>query len=79
MRQGIRVICRLQFQPGALGVLFQQALTFQAATYPLADKLHQVIKFAFMRRFEALKSEWSIASIYIDAIQKQDVKMYIEV
>jgi hypothetical protein len=37
----IRVVCGLQFQPGALGVLFQQALAFQAATYTLTDQLNQ--------------------------------------
>mgnify|MGYP006891288401 CR=1 FL=1 len=56
MRHGIRVVCGLQFQPGALGVLLQQAQPFQAATYPLADKLNQILQLVFNRRFEALKS-----------------------
>jgi hypothetical protein len=71
MRHGIRVVCRLQFQPGALGVLFQQALAFQAATYPLADKLNQVLKFAFIRRFDALESRGPVVAIDVYSIQKQ--------
>jgi len=32
MRHGIRVFCGIEFQPGSLGVLLQQALSLQAAT-----------------------------------------------
>jgi len=38
MRHGIRVVSGLQFQPGALGVLFQQSLAFQAAADALTDQ-----------------------------------------
>ena len=44
MRHGIRVVCGLQFQPGALGVLFQQSLAFQAAAYTLTDQLNQILE-----------------------------------
>ena len=56
MRHSIRVVCGLQFKPGGLGVLFQQALAFQAASHALADKLNQILQLVFNRRFEALKS-----------------------
>lgn len=55
MRDGIRVVCGLQFQPSALGVLFQQALAFQGATYTLTDQLNQILELTFIRRFDALK------------------------
>ena len=41
MRHGISLFGGVEFQPGAFGVLFQQALAFQAATYALADQLNQ--------------------------------------
>ena len=53
---GIRLVCGIEFKPGALGVLLQQALSFQAATDTLADKLNQILQLVFNRRFEALKS-----------------------
>jgi hypothetical protein len=56
MRHGIRLVCGIEFQPGAPGVLLQQALSFQAATDTLADKLNQILQLVFNRRFEALKS-----------------------
>jgi hypothetical protein len=31
---GIRVFGRVEFWPGVLGILFQQALALEAATYP---------------------------------------------
>ncbi len=43
MRHGIRVVCGLQFQPGALGVLFEQPLSFQAASHALANQLDQFL------------------------------------
>jgi len=43
MRHGIRLVCGIEFQPGALGVLLQRALSFQAATDTLADKLNQIL------------------------------------
>ena len=63
MRHGIRVVCGLQFQPGALGVLFQQALAFQAATYTLTDQLNQILQLAFIRCFDALEPRWSVVAI----------------
>ncbi len=79
MRHGIGVVCGLQFQPGALGVLFQQALAFQAATYTLADQLNQILQLVFIRRFDALKPGRTIVAIHVDAIQKQDMEVNIQV
>ena len=56
MRHGIRLVCGIEFQPGALDVLCEQALAFQAATYTLADQLNQILQFAFVRCLDALKS-----------------------
>lgn len=67
MRHGIRVVCGLQFQPGALGVLFQQALAFQAATYTLTDQLNQILQLALGWRFNALKAGWSVVAIDVCA------------
>ena len=72
--------CRTQrAEPGALGVLFEQALASQAATYTLTDQLSQILQLVLNRRFEALKSGGSVVVIDVNTIQKQDVKMYIEV
>ena len=54
-------------------------LAFKAATYTLADQLNQILQLALVRCLDAAKSGWSIVAIHIDAIQKQDVEMYVEV
>ena len=79
MRHGICVVCGFQFQPSALGVLFQQALSLQAATYALTDKLDQILQLVFIRCLDALKPRRTVVAIDVNTIQKQDVKMYIEV
>jgi hypothetical protein len=55
------------------------ALAFQAATYTLTDQLSQILQLALGWRFNALKAGWSVVAIDVCAIQKQNVKMYIEV
>ena len=72
MRHGIRLVCGIEFQPGALGVLFQQALSFQAATDTLADKLNQILQLVFVRRLDALKPRWSVVVIDVNTIKKQE-------
>jgi hypothetical protein len=37
------------------------------------------LQLAFVWRLDALKSGWAVVAIYVDAIQEQDVKVYIEV
>ena len=59
-------------KPGALGVLFQQALSFQAATDTLADKLNQILQLVFVRRLDALKPRWSVVVIDVNTIKKQE-------
>jgi hypothetical protein len=73
---GIRVVCGVEFQPGALGILLQHALALEATAYALADQLNQPLQLAFVRCLDAAKSGWSIVAIHIDAIQEQDMKMY---
>ena len=41
LRHGIGVFGRVEIQPGILGILFQQALALEAATYTLTDQLNQ--------------------------------------
>ena len=53
---GIGVVCGFEFQPGALGILLQQAQPFQAATDALADQLNQLPQLAFVRCPDPLKS-----------------------
>ena len=72
MRHGIRVVCGLQLQPGALGVLFQQALAIQGATYTLTDQLNQILQLTFIRRFDALEPRGPVVAIDVYAIQKQE-------
>ena len=76
---GIGILGGVEVQPGTLGVLFQQALALEAAADALADQLNQLLQLAFVRCLDAAKSGWSIVAIHIDAIQKQDVEMYVEV
>jgi hypothetical protein len=70
---------RVKVQPGALGVLFQQALALEAAADALADQLNQLLQLAFVWCLDAAKSGWSIVAMHIDAIQEQDVEVNIEV
>jgi hypothetical protein len=76
---GVGVFGRIKVQPGALSILFQQALTLEAAADASANQLNQLFQFAFVWRLDALKSGWAVVAIYVDAIQEQDVKVYIEV
>jgi hypothetical protein len=39
-----------------VGVLFQQALAFKAATYTPADRLNQILQLAVVRCSDALKA-----------------------
>ena len=66
MRHGIRVVCGLQFQPGALGVLFQQSLAFQAAAYTLTDQLNQILELVFIRCLDALKQRRTVVAIDVN-------------
>ncbi len=76
---GIGIFGGFEVQPGTLGVLFQQALALKAASDALADQLDQLLQLSFVRRLDALKSGWAVVAIDVDAIQEQDVEMYVEV
>jgi len=52
---GIRVFGGVEFQPGALGIVFQQTLAIQATAYTLTDALNQSLQLVFVRRLDALK------------------------
>jgi hypothetical protein len=69
------ILSGVEVQPGALGVLFQQALALEAAADALADQLNQLLQLAFVWCLDALKSGWSIVAMHIDAIQEQDVEV----
>ena len=66
MRHGICVVCGFQFQPGALGVLLQQALSLQTATYVLTDKLDQILQLVFIRCLDALKPRRTVVAIDVN-------------
>ena len=79
LRHCIGILGGVEVQPGTLGVLFQQALALEAAADALADQLDQLLQLGFVRRLDALKSGWAVVAIDVDAIQEQDVEMYVEV
>jgi hypothetical protein len=54
-------------------------LALEAAADALADQLNQFLQLALVRCPDALKSGWPIVAIHIDAIQEQDMKMYVEI
>ena len=56
MGHGVRVVDRVEFQPGLLGILRQQAQPFQATAYPLTDLLNQILQLSFVRCSDALKT-----------------------
>ena len=76
---GIGVVCGFEFQPGALGILLQQAQPLQATACTLANQVNQILQLTFIRRPDALELRGPVVAIDIYAIQEQDVKMYIEV
>jgi hypothetical protein len=76
--QGIGVVCGFEFQPGALGILLQQAQPFQAAACTLADQVDQILQLALVRRPDALKPGRSVIAIDVYAIQEKDMKVYVE-
>jgi hypothetical protein len=79
MGHGVRIVCGVKFQPCLLGILLQQALPFQATAYTLTNQLNQVLQLVLVRRFDALEPGWPVVAIDVHAIQKQDVKVNIEV
>jgi len=54
-------------------------LALEAAAYAQADQLNQRLQLAFVRCLDALESGRPTVAIHIDAIQEQDMKMYVEV
>ena len=62
-----------------LGIPLQQALALQATAYTLTDQLHQVLQLTFIRRPDALELRGPVVAIDICPIEKQDMKMYIEI
>ena len=76
---GIRVVCGLQFQPGVLDILLQQALALETETHSLTDQLNQRFQRAFIRGFDALESRLPVIAIDVNTIQKQDMEVDIHV
>ena len=75
MGHGIGVFGGVGFQPGALGVLFQEALAFETVT----DQLNQVFQLTIVRRLNALKAGRTIVATHVDSAQKQDMEVDIHV
>jgi hypothetical protein len=63
----------------ACGILFQQALAFQAAANASTDQLNQILQLAFIRCFDPPEARRVAVAVYIDAIQEQNVKVDIQV
>jgi hypothetical protein len=61
----------IEFQPGALGILLQQAQPFQATACTLTDQLNPILQLAFVRRPDPLKSGRPVIAIAVYAIQEQ--------
>jgi len=76
---GSSIFSEFEFQPGALGILLQQAQPFQATACTLTDQLNQILQLAFVRRPDPLKPGRSVIAVDVYAIQKQSVKVYIQV
>jgi hypothetical protein len=55
LRHGIGVFGRVEVQPGALSILLQQSLSYQAVSNALTDALNQVFQLAPGRRLDMLK------------------------
>ena len=79
MKHGICVVGGFRFQPGAPVVPLQQAQPFQAATYTLTDDPNQIFELVFIRCLDALNPRWSVIAIDVNTIQKQGVKIDVEV
>jgi len=53
---------------GALGVLFEQALAFQAATFTLTDQPSQILELVSIWCLDALKTKWSVIAVDVNTI-----------
>ena len=71
MGHGNWILCGIEFQPGILGILLQQAQPLQATTYSLTNRLDQILQFVFNRRFDALESRGPVVAD-VNTIQKQE-------
>ncbi len=71
LRHAIGVFGGVEFQPGALGVLCQQALALETAKPALPAQS--------LRRLNALKAGRTIVATPVDAVQKQDMEVDIYV
>ena len=72
---GIGVFGGVGFQPGALGVLFQQALALETVT----DQLNQVFQLTIVRRLNALKAGRTIVATHVDAVEERGMEVGIHV
>jgi len=73
---GIGVVCGIEFQPGALGILLQQAQPFQTTACTLANQVNQILQLTFIRRPDPLKSGRPVIAIAVYAIQEQGSAMW---
>ena len=54
-------------------------MSLQTATDALANQLNQFLQFGFVWCLDVLKSGSATLAIHVDAIQKQDMKVNVEV
>jgi hypothetical protein len=67
MGHGIGVFDEVEFHLGVLDILFQQALSFQAAPHSLTDQLNQFFLRALVRRLDAPESRLPAVAIDVYA------------
>ena len=79
LRHSIVVFSRVEIQPRALRVLFQQTPALQAATCARADQLNQLLQLVLVRCRDALKAGRTIVATHVDAVQEQDMEVNIQV
>jgi hypothetical protein len=78
MEHSIGVVCGIEVQPGVLGILLQQALSFQAAPHALANQLDQFFQLGLVRCLNALKAGRTIVATHVNTIQEQNVEVDVE-
>jgi hypothetical protein len=69
------MVLGFECQPGALGILRQQARPLHATACTLASQVNQILQLTSIRRPDALEMRSPVVAIDICTIEKQDMKM----
>jgi hypothetical protein len=71
--------CPFKSEMGADDLPDEETREWVICPESLTDQLNQILQFSFIRRFDALKPRWSVVAIDVNTIQKQYVKVDVEV